>query len=204
MSYVVAVAAPIGGGKTSLVNAIAEKLGDAATLYFDDYEQVTQSPVENLVGWMDDGADFNDFKISGLSEDLAQLKNGQPVNNSSLGVEIVPQKYLIFEMPLGKEHHETARYIDMLVWVDTPLDIALARKVKEFLTDFQAESDLETVKAQLRWLDDYLVNYLHVVRKVMQIQQERVRANADIVIEGFDNLDSMARIVSDTILEKAL
>ena len=37
MSYIVAVAAPVGGGKTSLVKAIAEQIGDASTLHYDDY-----------------------------------------------------------------------------------------------------------------------------------------------------------------------
>ncbi|MBT3311313.1 MAG: hypothetical protein HN379_04890 [Desulfobacteraceae bacterium] len=202
MSYIVAVAAPVGGGKTSLVKAIAEQIGDAATLHYDDYEKVTQAPVENLVKWMDDGADFNEFNIPGLSEDLKRLKNGQPVYNSMTGEEIVPRKYLIFEMPFGKEHRETAVYIDLLVWVDIPLDIALARKVKEFLNHFMQESNPEAMRDQLKWLDGYLDNYLQVVRRVLQIQKEKVGANADIVIDGRGNLESMSRFVTDTILER--
>jgi len=202
MSYIVAVAAPVGGGKTSLVKAIAEQIGDAATLHYDDYEKVTQAPVENLVKWMDDGADFNEFNIPGLSEDLKRFKSGQPVCNSMTGEEIVPCKHLIFETPFGKEHRETASYIDLLVWVDIPLDIALARKVKEFLNHFIQESNPEAMRDQLSWLDGYLENYLRVVRRVLKIQKEKVGANADIIIDGRGNLESMSRFVTDTILER--
>ena len=63
MNYVVAVAAPIGGGKTSLVKAIANELNDATTIHYDHYEKTTEEPVHNLMEWMKDGANFDDFII---------------------------------------------------------------------------------------------------------------------------------------------
>ena len=74
MSYVVAVAAPIGGGKTSLVNAIAKELEDAATIHYDHYEKITETSVQDLKLWMRNGADFDDFIIPNLANDLNRLK----------------------------------------------------------------------------------------------------------------------------------
>jgi hypothetical protein len=90
----------------------------------------------------------------------------------------------------------------MLVWVDIPMDVALARKVKEFLNIFMTKYHPEALRDQIRWLDGYLDNYLHVVRRVLEIQKEQVGANADIVIDGSIDIESMSRFVRDAILEK--
>ena len=46
MNYVIAVAAPVGGGKTSYVREIARILEDASIVYYDHYENLTEKPVE--------------------------------------------------------------------------------------------------------------------------------------------------------------
>ena len=69
MSKIIAVAAPIGGGKTSLVKAIANRLDDAAMLFYDHYEKATGQPVHDLEQWINNGADFNEFTIPGLADD---------------------------------------------------------------------------------------------------------------------------------------
>jgi len=200
MTHIIAVAAPIGGGKTSLVNAIADKLGDASTIHFDHYEKITNEPVQNLLKWIKDGADFDDLKIPGLAEDLSRLKNGKAVTDPLTNNKISPGKYTIFEMPIGKEHSETARYIDLLLWVETPLDIALARKVREFTHDFLMEEKPEKYRACLVWLDQFLDNYLKIVREVLSIQKQKVSANADIIINGRNSLETMAQYASGEIL----
>jgi len=200
MTYIIAVAAPIGGGKTSLVKAIADKLGDAATVHFDHYEKITQEPVHNLLQWIKNGADFNDLPIPGLSDDIGKLKRGKTVIDPLTNMEISSKKYIIFEMPLGKEHNDTAEYIDLLLWVEIPFDIALARKVREFTHDFLYEHEPEKHKDCLLWLDQYLYNYLTVVREVLHIQKEKVSVNADIIINGQNSLEAMVQYATDKIL----
>jgi uridine kinase len=48
-----------------------------------------------------------------------------PVN----GVTVAPAKYIIFEGPLGRVHQKTGQSIDYLVFIDTPLEVGLARMV---------------------------------------------------------------------------
>lgn len=200
MTHIIAVAAPIGGGKTSLVKAIADRLGNAATVHFDHYEKITQEPIENMMQWMKNGADFNDLAIPGLSDDLGRLKQGESIFDPLTNKEISPEKYIIFEMPLGKEHRDTAKYIDLMLWVEIPFDIALARKVREFTHDFLAEQEPEKHLDCLKWLDQYLYNYLAVTRDILHIQKEKVSVNADIIINGQNSLEAMVKYAEDEIL----
>lgn len=43
------------------------------------------------------------------------------------GNRIVPGDHVILEMPLGREYAETAQAIDIVIWIDTPLDVALRK-----------------------------------------------------------------------------
>ncbi len=202
MSYIIAVAAPIGGGKTHLVNAIAERLGHAATLHFDRYERLTEQPVEYLLRWMEEGADFSDFSVPNLPEDLNQLKSEKSILDPLTNKEVPPKRFIIFEMPLGREHKDTAKYIDLLIWVEVPLDIALARKLKEFTGIFLAEYEDKTHKDCLIWLDKYLENYLRVIRDVLQIQKRKVSVNADIIIDGQGRFETMVQRAVEEIRKK--
>jgi len=202
MRYVVAVAAPIGGGKTSLVEAIANKLKDATTIHYDHYEKATQEPVHNLVQWMKNGANFNYFIAPKLSNDLNKLKRGESVIDPLTKMEVASRKYIIFEMPLGKEHEDTKGYIDLLIWIEIPLDIALARKVKEFTGMFLTKHKQEGYKDCVVWLNKYIDNYLNVVRDVLQIQKKKVRANADIIIDGQLDFETMVQNATQEILNK--
>lgn len=188
MSYVIAIAAPIGGGKTALTNALAKALGNAPTIYFDHYEHATESSVTALQEWMNKGADFDAFSAPRLSADLAALKRGECITDPLTHAEIKPGKYIVFEAPLGKEQRDTALLIDLLVWVEVPLDIALARKVRELAVKNTGNSH-----DFLLWLDAYLKNYLEAVRHVLLLQKQKVSVTADLVVNGEDRLEAIVR-----------
>jgi uridine kinase len=200
MNNVIAVASIIGGGKTSFVNALAEALEDAATIHYDHYEKVTKESTNNLLQWIRNGADFNDFIIPQLPDDLARLKQGKPVIDPLTGIETKAKKHIIFEMPLGKAHRLTAAHIDLLIWIETPFDVALARKIKEFTGSFLTER--VDYKDSIVWLDGYLGNYLDIVREVLQIQKEKVSVDADIVIDGRNGLTTMVREAVHQIFDR--
>ena len=198
MNYVVAIAAPIGGGKTSLVNAIADELDNAITIHYDHYETATKEPASSLVEWMKKGADFSDFKAPNLSDDLERVKRGESIIHPLTNMEMGSGKYIVFEMPLGKEHRDTAKFIDLLIWIEIPLDIALARKVREYISLFLKDQ----YKDCMLWLDQYLAEYLEFFREVLQIQRERVSKNADIVLDGQEDFEDMVQRATKEILKR--
>jgi energy-coupling factor transporter ATP-binding protein EcfA2 len=191
MSHVIAVAGPIGGGKTSLVKALAGILPDASLLFYDNYESASQGSLDAMIRWMRDGADIDSLDIGRLAADLARLKAGQAVTDPVTKQEVRPGKFIILEMPLGREHKLAAPHIDLLIWIDTPLEIALARKMREITGFFLTGNPQADGRDFVAWLHRYLDDYLRAVRDLLTLQRERVSVHADIVLDGRDAFDEM-------------
>lgn len=193
MSYVIAIAGPPGSGKSSLVGAIVKTLADAATLSFDHYEDITGKPLHEIKQWLEAGADFDQFVIPGLAGDLKRLKEGEAVTDPVSSEIVEPQKYILFEMPFGKAHVATAASIDLLLWIDLPLDVALSRKMLEHSGIFLDRFYPDKYRECLAWLHGYFDNYLLFVHDVLAIQHERVRPGADLLIDGLEDIEGMSR-----------
>lgn len=164
---VVGIVSCVGGGKSTLARALAERLGEASVIQFDHYEKITQQPVEEIRRWMRDGADPDALVIPGLAEDLQSLKS--------------KHKFVVFETPFGRRHAATGRHIDYQVWIDTPLDIALARKIRQFAAGAGAADEARDFAA---WLQVYLENYLDFVGELLRIQGATVRGESDLIVDG--------------------
>ncbi len=181
---VIGIAGPAGAGKTSLVHALAERLEDAVVIHYDHYERATQEPIDRLAQWIQAGADVNDIRLPELARDLDALKHGDPVIHPLTRRALTPGRHIIFETPLGREHRETGRYIDLLLWIDVPLDVALARKVREFASVVLARKDPRNALDFLAWLHTYLEHYLGGIHDLMDLQRDRIRTRADRIIDG--------------------
>lgn len=199
MNQVIAVASAIGGGKTSLVRALAAQLGDAAVVHFDSYEKLSEQPMRDIAAWMAAGARFDEFHLPRLAAALGDLQEGRPVVDPLTGREIRPGRHILFETPLGREHAETGAYIDRLVWIDVPLEIALARKIAEHTAIFLEKYRPEDHAGCLQWLQRYLKQYLSHVRDLLVTQRQRLAADADIVVDGAADPDSLAREVIEQL-----
>lgn len=189
----IAVAAPIGGGKSALVQGLAAALGGAASLHFDDYELATRQSPEQLARWIAAGADFNSLRAPGFAAALHALRRGEAVADPAGAEPIRPSRFLVIEMPLGRAYAETAELIDFLVWVDTPLDLALARNLRSLTVAALAEN--ADPRGFLRWLDAYLGQYLDQVRLILELQRTRVAPAADLVLDG---TRTQAELIADT------
>ena len=54
-SVVIAISGPSGAGKTTVVNAVAARLGNASTLFYDDYFRRVSHP--DIRAWIEQGCD---------------------------------------------------------------------------------------------------------------------------------------------------
>lgn len=184
MNYLVAVSAPVGGGKTSLVQGLASRMVDATAIYFDSYEALTQQPIESIQRWMRDGADIDEFVIADLPEHLDRLKRGESVVDPLTGNETAAAKYILFETPFARQHGATGRHIDLSIWIDTPLDIALARNIREFTKRPEMPENFAS------WLHHYLDSYLEVVQELLRIQKQSVGTAAEFTLDGQSDLET--------------
>lgn len=202
MSYVVAVAGPTGGGKSALVQALAARLGDACELHIDDYERMTRQPIADVSRWAERGADFDELEVPLLGEHLRRLKSGEPVVPPAGNRRILPRKYIVFETQFGRAHDATGALIDLLIWIDVSPEIALARKLKAFTADALRDDRPHAARERLAGLDGYLASYLALVRRLLQAQAERVRPQADVVLDGSGELEPMVARAREQVLRR--
>jgi len=157
MPLSIGVSAAAGGGKSTLVRALGERIDGAVTVFFDDHPVTMPS---NPLQWLSEGADFNEWKSDSLEAELASLRERR-----------VP---VVFEAPLGRAHTATGRFIDFLVFIDTPLEVALARWVRRRLGEDTSIDEITVL------LDIYET----VLRPVYLEQRRQVMPEADLVVDG--------------------
>lgn len=139
ISTVIGICGISGSGKTALANAIAPALQDSCTIFWDDFEYISEYPT-NYIEWYRNSKDYTAWKTPALAQTLASLKIGKTINCPATNKILKPTRWVIYDAPLGRNHVETGKYIDYLIFLDTPPDIALARRLKR---DYLSKGVLE-------------------------------------------------------------
>lgn len=148
--FVIGISGISGAGKSTLIMYLS-KILDATTLFWDDFDEISQGP-KDYVKWYEFSRNYDDWVYVDLVETLENLKAGRIVTCPATKKELRPTKFVLFDAPLGFSHKATAKYIDFLVYLDTPLDIALARRL---LRDYQTPHNPEKI---LEELEHYLLS----------------------------------------------
>ena len=201
MHRVVGVAGAAGAGKTTLVRGLVRALGDAVAIHMDSYQRITRQPVRHIVQWLERGADFDEFSIPLLGEHLQRLKRGEAVQDPVTMREIPARRHIVFETHFGRRHRDTGRHIDLLVWIATPLDVALARNLSDLMRPL-LEPGAQPLREDLARLRDYLTTYLAYVRALLLAQDKTVGADADLVVDGSRDPVDLVEEVRGAILAR--
>lgn len=154
---IISIASVSGGGKTTVVNALKERLKNATMLYFDDYnfdEQIT-----SYGDWLKEGADYNAYDLELLEKDIIRIKNSNKFD------------YLILDYPFSYANKDIKKYIDLSIFIDTPLDIALSRRV---IRDMSTSSNKEIIKE--------LDNYIKYSRPLYERMLLDIKPISDVII----------------------
>ena len=187
-SFVIAISGTPGAGKTTPVRRVAYALGDAVALHFDDYKSVARYPADmaspaGLTNWIKEGKDLDAWKIPQLLDDLKALRNGQAISLPADQGEIEPAKFIVLEEPSGRARTGLQELIDMVVLIDLPLEIALARQVVDYIGYCLKElSDEDLRKALQRFVERY-EHYL-LVREYYLAVVEGARRDCDLILDG--------------------
>ncbi len=135
---------------------------------FDDYADVSQLP-EDLVDWMERGANPDEWRTERLVADLATRINGSG-----------PDTVIVVEEPFGRARTPMRDLVDLAIHIDLPLGISLARRL---LRDFVPESGelYEPGTARLR---EYLARYLRGGGAAYQAIDQLARETSDVILDG--------------------
>lgn len=173
---IIAIGAVTAGGKTTLVNAIKDKLTRTASLHFDDYS--FDGKVNDFYKWVSDGANYNVWDLSPLKADIEKIINSDRYD------------YLLLDYPFAYQNKMIKDYLDCCIFIDTPLDIALARKV---LRDMK-ESSADDIRYEM---DVYLkyarIAYVQMLQDILPI--------SDYVIDGTKELKIIINEAMEIILK---
>ncbi len=189
-NFVIGISSVSGGGKTAVATKLTELLQDAVMLCFDDYDDSTIHP-EDLHAWLAAGADYDVWKTPGLTRDLQSLTTGNQITSPADGSPIQAAKYIVFDAPIERAHADTGMFIDFMVFINTPLDIAMARRLLRDITSPTgqgAEDSIESLKADL-------FSYLNGGRLLYLELENQIKSNCDIVLDGRFTVDKLATTI---------
>ncbi|MGP4041662.1 hypothetical protein ACTWP4_17410 [Gracilibacillus sp. D59] len=154
---VIAIAAVSGGGKTTMTEFLKKNTPNTTALFYDDYD--FEGPV-NILDWIENGAEPNEWDITPLLDDLQELLT------DSFDV-------IVLDYPFAYQHPQLSKYIDLAIFIDTPLDVAMARRM---LRDYSNET-IEEVHNDLHiYLEKGRMGYINML--------ESIKPNCDVIING--------------------
>ena len=157
LPLVIAIAGVSGGGKTTIAECLNDRLKNSKTLFFDDYD--FDGP-DDIIDWVNKGANYDEWDLTPFIRDLEALL-------------AEPLDYIVLDFPFAYKHSKTRNLIDFAVFIDTPLDIALVRRVTR---DFQNRSK-ESILIEM---ESYILNgrrgYLEMLKSI--------KPNSDMILDG--------------------
>lgn len=156
---IISIAAVSGGGKTTITERLTRELKNSKALYFDSYK--FENCPADICKWIDDGANYDEWVLTPLMNDIQYL-----LQNCHLD-------YIIVDYPFAYLNSEMRKFIDVTIFIDTPLDIAMARRI---LRDFKEDT--------MREIHNGLKHYITYARKAYLEAIHTVKPNSDIVLDG--------------------
>ena len=179
-SFIFAINASSGGGKTTITRELEKKLQNSKALFFDDRNYDSDSGIEDIPEWVENGADVNLWNLKRFAEDIDKL------------IE-VKTDFIILDYPFGYKHELIGPYLNYSIFIDTPLDVAMARRI---LRDFD-EKIIKNIKDVL----DDMENYLKNGRKAYLYGIESAKIDSDFIVDGTLTLEKIVECISDKIKE---
>lgn len=176
---VVAIAAVSGGGKTTTTKMLQSKLLNVEALYFDDLDFDAESAIDDVCEWVEAGADHSLWELQPLADQITAL----------LSEKSRPIDFILLDYSFAYQQKQISNFIDYAIFIDTPLDIAMGRRI---LRDFSQEPS-DKIRADIN-------TYLMRGRNAYLSMLSTIKPDSDFVIDGSLPLD----IIVDTIVKKLI
>ncbi len=195
-TQILAIAGASGSGKSTIVRNVAALFKNAKMMFYDDYRP----------------------NYDKLTKDLEELHNGHTIKYPSNNRIIHPNQIIVLEEPTGRRRKGMDDKIDFLVYINTPLEICLARvlirsieqsrdeAINSFFdkigTQFEPKFSEEKPSKLMHILNWQLNMYLKQHRQEYLEDHERNMRDADIVVDGMKTSDELAKEIVEKYSEK--
>jgi uridine kinase len=137
-----------------------------------------------------------------LRADLQSLQSGSAVFHPLSKHRIDPSPITLLEDPFGRTRPDIAGLIDLVLFIDLPWDLSVARMAQRALgldrpdtrgslEDASRDDLVARIDSARQWLDAYTSR-----REMYTTLSEPVRATADVVLDG--------TMLAASVLERAL
>ncbi len=193
----VGIAGGSASGKSTLAAALKETLGQRALLVLHDryYHSLPAHLRHDPVAHNFDHPDA--LETSRMIRDLADLRSGHPASLPHYDYathsrreeeeEVAPCPFILVEGILVLADERLRDMLDLRVYVNTPADVRLIRRIRR---------DVET---RGREVDEILARYESTVRPMHQRYVEPSRTWADLVLDGTAPLDHSVAMVLERV-----
>lgn len=191
--FVLGIAGPSGSGKSTSVNKVAALLEDSDTMFYDDYQP----------------------NYDKLTEDLGELRKGNPITYPIKKRIIQPKKYIVIEEPTGRQRKGMKDKIDFLVYINIPLEVSFARVLLRSLEqseDNGINTFYETIGPQFEpRFSEKPTKLMHIMHWQLRMYLQEHRElylrdhitnmeDADLVIDGMKSKDDLANEIIKKLL----
>lgn len=190
MTKIIGISGIAGSGKSIITKELGKALS-ATTIFWDDFDEISESPA-NYIEWYKSDRNYNAWKYDALANVLRKLKMNEKVICPATKNELIPTNYIAFDAPLGRKHIATGRYIDFSVYLDTPLDIALARRL---LRDYKDKNNDKIIDE---------LNFYLVSSRPLYVMDYDWKKECDLIVDGTLSIDKQIQTISSNLHEKKL
>ncbi|WP_027084407.1 hypothetical protein [Cohnella panacarvi] len=173
--YIVSISAVAGGGKSTITNRLKERLPGSKALFFDEYD--FEEYPKDICDWVEKGSDYSEWNLDPLINDINKLL----LSNENF-------EYILLDYPFSRLHGDINNYIDCSIFIDTPLDVAMARRI---LRDFN-KSSTEEVLNDMR-------NYLSRGRHAYLAMLKDEKSSSDVIVDGTKPVETIVNEIYEII-----
>ena len=154
-----------------------------------------QQPDDGL-HWIAEGADLTAFELPRFGEDVRKLREGEAVITPT-GRRVEPASYLVIEEPFGSGRKDMAGLVDFGVCIDTPMEVALARRLLDVVERWEGPPE-----QRLKWIGSYLNTYLFEgMREVYTAINGRVKERSQLILDGLSPVEQNAQRVVEAVAQ---
>lgn len=170
--YVIAISAVSGGGKTAVSQRLVKQLPNAKAIYFDDFD--LRGP-DDISAWVKSGGDPHIWDLTPFVESFNRLRAELP-------------GFIVLDYPFLYGHRQMSELINLAVFIDTPLDIAMARRI---IRDHEGHLGADIIEEMRYYLSRARLAYLDMLRTI--------KPQADLVVDGALPLLDVVKIIGERL-----